>query len=463
MSTDGLRRELGIRDLTLFGIVCIVGPRWIPAAAHMGPGSITLWLLAGLLFGVPLAAAVAVLMTKYPGSGGLYTWTRNDFGPVHGFICFWVYTLGIAFWLPSGAVFYLSSSAYTFGPAYHHLADSRAFILCGSLAVIWIALGSNMVGLKTGKWTENCGAIAVTLIGIVLIVAAAVHWSQHGPATHINLTPQMSWTTATFWAAIAFGITGQEYLGMMGAEIRVPERTVKPAIWLATTFVALFYAGTTLALLILLRPETISEIRGMADGAETAAGVLAAPWLSAAIGLLLLMQGFGGFGGSGSAVSRMTLTAAADGLLPHAFAHIHRRWRTPHVALLTLGLVGSGLLLLSQLGDTMRVAYQEMVSLTFIGGFLPYIYIFMSAWKAKRRLAGFVGLAVTLFCLVCSIMPTAEVKNIWLFEGKLALGTAGMIGSGLLLYVGGRARSSATAPKAGQPVLVDLAASEILP
>ncbi|HSU57944.1 MAG TPA: hypothetical protein VLI55_01420, partial [Bryobacteraceae bacterium] len=47
----GLRRELTLRDLTLFGIVCLVGPRWIPTAAHAGPGSITLWLLAALLFG----------------------------------------------------------------------------------------------------------------------------------------------------------------------------------------------------------------------------------------------------------------------------------------------------------------------------------------------------------------------------------------------------------------------------
>lgn len=107
-------------------------------------------------------------------------------------------------------------------------------------------------------------------------------------------------------------------------------------------------------------------------------------------------------------------------------------------------MVASGLLLLSQLGDTMHVAYQEIVSLTFIGGFLPYIYIFLSAWKAKRKVAGVVGLGVTLFCLVCSVVPTGEVKNIWLFEGKLALGTAGMIGSGLLLYLQAQRKSKVT-------------------
>lgn len=70
--------------------------------------------------------------------------------------------------------------------------------------------------------------------------------------------------------------------------------------------------------------------------------------------------------------------------------------------------------------------------------------MFISAWKAKRKVAAMVGLSVTLFCLVCSVMPTSEVKNVWLFEGKLALGTIAMIGSGLLLYARGRRRSPAT-------------------
>lgn len=66
-----------------------------------------------------------------------------------------------------------------------------------------------------------------------------------------------------------------------------------------------------------------------------------------------------------------------------------------------------------------------------------------------------VGLSVTLFCLVCSVVPTTEVKNVWLFEGKLALGTVAMIGSGLLLYARGRAKSNATRV----PISVDLVAN----
>jgi amino acid transporter len=146
-----LKRELGLRDVTLFAIACMVGTRWIPAAAHAGPGSITLWLLAALLFMIPLAIAVAALSVKYPGAGGLYLWTRNDFGRWPGFLCFFTYWVGIAFWFPSAAMFYMSAGIYALGPAYVHLAGDRVVVLAISLVAIWFALGTNLVGMKVGK------------------------------------------------------------------------------------------------------------------------------------------------------------------------------------------------------------------------------------------------------------------------------------------------------------------------
>ena len=128
-----LKPKLGLRDVTLLAIACMVGSRWIPAAAHAGPGSVTLWLAAAVLFAVPLAAAVGALAMKYPGrAGGLYVWTREDFGPWHGFLCFWVYWIGIAFLLPTAALFYMSAGIYALGPKYAHLGDNRLWILAAA-------------------------------------------------------------------------------------------------------------------------------------------------------------------------------------------------------------------------------------------------------------------------------------------------------------------------------------------
>src|SRR5450631_2519435 len=209
-----LKRELGLRDITFFAIACIVGTRWIPAAAHAGPGSVTLWLLAAVLFMVPLAIAVAALSVKYPGTGGLYLWTRNDFGRWHGFLCFIVYWIGIAFWFPSAAMFYMSAGISLLGPAYAHLAENRAFLLAISLVAIWVALGTNLVGMKVGKWTENLGASATWVLGALLVVVAALLFARRGSATAIHIAPTWNWDTISFWSNIAYAMTGLEMAGL---------------------------------------------------------------------------------------------------------------------------------------------------------------------------------------------------------------------------------------------------------
>lgn len=429
-----LRRELGLRDITLFAITCIVGTRWIAGAAHAGPGAVTLWFLAAVFFVAPLAVAVAALAVKYPGAGGLYLWTRGDFGPWHGFLCFWIYWMGIAFWFPSAAMFYMSVAVYTLGPAFQHLANDRHYVLTASLAAICIGLGTNLVGLKVGKWTQNIGGIATWLMGGLLVIIAVLVWTKVGAATPLHLAPKWSWDTVNFWSTIAYAMTGLELAGLMGAEIRDPERTLPRAGWIASGFAAAFYISTTIALLVILRPENINELNGLAEAGETAGRTLGIMWLSPAIALLVSLTALGQIGSFGTAVSRLPFAVGVDRLLPAAFGKVHPRWGTPYISILTLGAVASFLLIAIQAGDTMRAAYQELVSLMVIAGFIPYLYIFGSAWKAGRRISALSGWSISVMALVCSVVPTAEIHNVWLFEGKLAIGTLAVIGSAWLVY-----------------------------
>jgi len=434
-SEPGLRRELGLRDITLFAIACIVGVRWVPMAAHAGPGTITLWLAAAVLFVAPLAVAVGTLSAKYPGAGGLYYWTRGDFGPWHGFLCFWIYWLGLAFWFPTASMFYMSIAAYGLGPNYAHLADNRTFLVTASLAAIWIALGTNLVGMKIGKWTENIGAAATWAIGIVFAILAGVVWVKRGPATHLDIVPKWSFDTLNLGVAtIAYAMTGLELAALMGAEIRDPERTLRRAGWIASGFAAVFYTGMTLALLVLLSPAKIDERYGLAQGGETAAALLNVPWLTPVIAVMVLFTGLGQFGGIGSSVSRLPFAVGVDKLLPTPFSKIHPRWHTPHVSIIALGLVASFLLVVFQLGDTLRAAYDTLVSLMVIAGFIPYIYIFGSAWVAGKRWSASGGWLVTILALICSVIPTGQVTHVVLYEFKLAAATAAMVVSAWLLY-----------------------------
>lgn len=430
-----LRRELGLRDLTLFAIACIVGVRWIPMAAHAGPGTISLWIAAAVLFVAPLAVAVGALSAKYPGSGGLYHWTRGEFGPFHGFLSFWIYWLGLAFWFPTASMFYTALGAYTLGPSFAHFADNRPVMIAASLVAIWIALGTNLIGMKIGKWTENIGAAMTWLVAAAFAVFAAIVWSRRGPATHLDILPKLSWDTLNLGAAsIAYAMSGLELAPLMGGEIKDPERTLPRAGWIASAFATVFYTGMTLALLVLVAPARIDERYGLAQGADIAAALLGAPWITTVVAFMVLLTSIGQFGGIGASVSRLPFAVGTDKLLPAAFSRVHPRWRTPHVSMLALGAVASFLLVIFQIGDTLRAAYDTLVSLMVIAGFIPYIYIFGSAWKIGRRISAVSGWIVTALALIASLVPTGQVTRIWLYELKLASATAVMIVAGWLLY-----------------------------
>ncbi len=437
MSEGHLKRELGLRDLTLFLITLVIGPRWISVAAHGGPGSILLWILAALLLAVPLAIAVAALSAKYPGAGGLYLWARDDFGPWHGFLNFWIYWLSVCFLFPGAALFVLGIGVYSLGPEYAHLAENPWYMVGGSLLLLWIALGTNLVGINIGKWTENVGGIMPWLLGVALVSVAAVLGLRHGSATPITLRstwPVWNWDTMNSWAAIAFAVSGFETAGMMSAEIRDPLRTIPRAAWISSLFAAIFYIACTISLMVLMAPAKISEINGLAQVSATAGAELGLAWLAPAVVVMIALNVMGSFGAFGSAVSRMPFAAGVDHLLPAAFGKIHPRWNTPHVAILSLGAVATFLLIGIQAGDTIKIAYRTIVDLTVITGTLPYLYIFASAWKARRWFAAAAGLATSLLAIACSIVPPPEVTRVFLFEAKLALGTAATVISGWLIY-----------------------------
>jgi amino acid transporter len=441
MAQGELRRELGALDLTLFTIATVVGVRWIASAAHAGPGSIVLWVLAALLFLIPLSLSVAALLARDPGAGGMYLWARRDFGPWHGFLCFWVYWMATVIWFPSAATFYASAAVFTLGQDYAWLASSHVYLTVAPLVIIWTAIGTNIVGLKVGKWTQNVGALSSWVLGIALATMAVVLWRQRGSATEFHFVPTVNWDTMNFWATIAFAVTGVEVTGLMGAEMRNPLRDLPRAAWIAALFTTIFYAGSTAAMLVLLPPDKISDLNGLAQAARTAGESLHANWLSPAVAFLVLCSAIGQFGGLASGVARMPFAAGADHLLPAAFSRVHPKWATPYISILLFGAIASFLLIALQLGDTAEAAYQTMVSLMVISGFLPFVYIFGSAWKIGRRISALLGWTVTAMAITFALIPTADVNRVWLFELKLILGTAAVILSAYLIYQRQRASS----------------------
>src|SRR5690242_13039302 len=146
---------MGFWDVLWFCIATVLGPRWIAAAARNGQSSISLWILAAVLFFVPTAFVVVELSTRFPEEGGLYVWTKMAFGDFHGFVAGWTYWIYTVFYFPGLLLASAAMMVYVAGSGGVALAQNTTFLLVGSFVLLIVAVVLNIVGMNVGKWLQN--------------------------------------------------------------------------------------------------------------------------------------------------------------------------------------------------------------------------------------------------------------------------------------------------------------------
>ncbi|MGC8793839.1 MAG: APC family permease [Bryobacteraceae bacterium] len=435
MSQAELRRELGLRDLVLFNLAAVVGVRWLAAAARAGPSSLVLWLLAAAFFFVPSALVVARLSRIWPEQGGIYVWTRRAFGDWQGFLCGWCYWLSNLFYFPNLLLAGLGVAYYLLGERGQALSENPAAMIAGALLVLWFGTLTNLVGLRTGKWTENAGGLATYLAGLLLVAAGALAWTRGGPASSFTpVWPRWDWGTVNFWSQIAFAFGGLELGAVMGGEIRHPQRTVPRAAWISGAAVAVFYLAGTVAVLALIAPAQINVITGLAQAGQKASAVLGVTWIGPVLAGLVTLGIAGQLGAWLAGSARVPFAIGLDRYLPAAFARLHPRWGTPYVAIVSQSLACTLFLLAMQAGESLRAGYQLLVDMTVITYFIPFAYMFLVAARCGLIRSAMAGLAVTLAAIACSLIPPQESSNPWLFEAKIIGGCAVVIGAARIVF-----------------------------
>jgi amino acid transporter len=413
-----LKRELGLRDLVLFNVAALISTRWIGAAAHAGSGALSLWVLAAVFFLVPSALVVAKLSRRFPEEGGFYIWTREAFGDWHAYVCGWFYYVNNLFWIPGVLVAAVGmiASSYSSLAAY---AENPVYVLPTALILLFAIVASNYVGLRVGKWVDNLGGISVYLIWFGLVGAGLTQLWTHGSATRLQLSPNLDWQKVNFWSQMAFGMTGLELSPILSGEIRDPRRTISRATWISAALVTIFYVFGTATILAFLEPHEVSPVVGLTQTARQAAVDIGWNWLPVFISIAIVLSLGGQLGTYVGACARLPFVIGIGDQLPEPFARLHARYKTPYISILILGIGSAILLFISQLGETFRAAYQTTIDLSVITLFIPFLYIFGSAWKFGHRLPAASGFAVSALAIGFSFIPTQDVRSVFLFEAKL--------------------------------------------
>ena len=453
-----LPRAMGLRDLVLFNIVAVLSLRWLATAAAAGPISVSLWVLAALLFFVPQGLAVSHLASRYPNEGGIYFWTKRAFGEGHGFLCGWCYWVNNILYYPNLLMSTAVVGTYAFGRGGTGLEGNWTYVLPATLGALWLAVGLNVVGLRTGRWLQNLGALGTYLPGFALVAVGAYAVFTRPPATPMTVETLMpnlgDWSSLNLWASIAFAFAGLELCAVLGDEVKDPRRTLPRSILISAPLIAFVYIAGTVSVLWLVPSAEVNIVSGFLQALAAGAGEagVALAWLAPAAAALYVLGNVGGVGAWLTGPARVAFVIGLDRYFPPAFGRVHPRWRTPYVALLTQGVLASIFLLVSVMGrgTTVERAYLVILDTMLLVYFIPYIYLFVcyltdgflgaaapagAGARVKTGLVGLSGLVLTVLAMLIATVPPAGTEEPWLFRVKVIGGALGFVLLGGVLYL----------------------------
>jgi glutamate:GABA antiporter len=457
---DQLPRVMSLSGLIFFYIVTGISLRWIATAAAAGPSAIVIWAGACACFFIPLVLSVIELSSRYPQQGGLYVWSKRNFGDFAGFIAAWSYWTSNLPYFPAVLYFAASNALYLGGRQWSHLSDRPSFYIWFSVTALVVITAMNFVGLNVAKWLHNAGAIGMLLPVLMIVTMGLLAWHRFGAATRFttsSLVPATHVKDMIFWASLTFALGGSEAASFMAGEVKNARRALPRALFLAGLVVTFSYILGTLCVLLLLPQTQISDLQGLMQAITAGAEKMGWPRVIPVAAVSIAISNLGAAGAYLAATARLPFVAGIDRFLPSAFGRLHRRWQTPYVALLTQSFFAVGFIFLGQAGTTVKGAYEVLVSIGIITYFIPYLFIFAAMFRAQWKeadpdvirvpggkpvaiLLSCVGFTTTTLTIALSLVPSPDESNKFLAINKVLGLTAIILISGALLYACARRR-----------------------
>jgi amino acid transporter len=244
---------------------------------------------------------------------------------------------------------------------------------------------------------------------------------------------------------------------MMGDEIQNPRRNIPRALLIGGVLITLLYILSTVAMLVALPQAEILSLQGFMLSIQQASDRVGLRGLTAVAALLITVGGLGQAGAWFAAGGRLPFVAGIDRFLPPAFGRIHPKYGSPHVSLLLQAAVAALFIFLGQAGTSVKGAYDVLVSMTIIGYFIPYLFMFASMIRLQSEatgpavlrvpggrpvatlLAG-LGFAVTLAAICLAMIPAADEPNKVLAVTKVVGLTGVLLLGGAAVYLSGKRR-----------------------
>lgn len=382
--------SLGIFSLAMINVAAIASLRDLPQMAKYGAGSVFFYLLAGLVFFIPVSLVAAELATGWPQKGGVYVWVKESLGASHGFAAVFIQWFQNLCWYPVVLTFAAASLAFAVDPSVGatKLADNKVYIVTVILCTYWGATFWNFRGLRASAKLSVIGAFSGVIVPGTALVALACAYVLAGNPSHLGLAasdffPDMARPgNITFAASVLLAFAGMEMTAVHVRETRNPGRTYPLAIAVAAGTIFLAFILGALSIAVALGPSQYTLQTGVTKALDTLLAGFGIPYLGH---LLALMMAFGVIGSVNSWIigpSKGLMAAAEDGMLPEWFCKTNRHGVPKRILIIQAGIV-SLLCLTFTLQPTVASAYFMLSDLTIQLYLMMYMAMFASALRLR--------------------------------------------------------------------------------
>ncbi len=326
---------IGIIVGGVIGSGIFIVPANMAGYVHSPVCLMVVWIFGGILtfFG---ALTFSELGAMYPKAGGIYVYLREAYSPVIAFLFGWTLFLVI----DSGTIATLAvafSSKYLphFFPMTPFLSKLIAILLIAFLVAV------NYIGVRWGALLQNL--LTLIKFGALLGVCGIIFLLGKGnPRNFIEPPPTFSHDfigkfglalVAALWA-----YKGWETATFSAGEIRKPEKNLPLGLFTGTLIVIAIYLIANFAYLYVIPAP---EMAGSNRIASDAMGKVIGPLGSSIIAFIILFSITGAANGTVLTGPRVYFAMARDGVFFKKVAEVHKKFLTPHISILILGIWSS--------------------------------------------------------------------------------------------------------------------------
>jgi amino acid transporter len=312
--------------------------------------------------------------------------------------------------------------------------------------------------IRHAKWLHNAGSLGVWIPVGLLIGCGAIALVRFGSATPFTAAAMVPrgdlMDTIGLWSAMCFAFSGFEITSLIGQEVENPEKTIPRGVFIAGGIVTAVYILGSASVLFAIPVSDLKELSGITDAVQIVTERVGLGGLGVLTGALLVLNALAGTASWTAGAARVPFAAGVDSAMPRAFARLHPRFRTPHIALIVQSLAASAIFLVSVFvtiagrSTSIQEAYDILVNLTILIYFVPYLYLFAAQVRLlpdSPRAIAWVGFAATAVSLALTFVPPPG-SNPLTFEVNLIAQAAVILGIGAGFYIWSR-RSPAAPPE----------------